>query len=178
MLFIYIGKSASGKDYLYHKFLKSHPDVKEVVSYTTRPVRPGEVDGVDYHFVSEKQFMEIVNSNRILEYRSYKTEVNGIQAIWYYGSPRLTDVKDVDYAIVLEPDGAKKVISEYGAENCMVVYITAPDELRLKRAKRRGGFNQTEWDRRLLDDTTRFNNEMVDEFTHILGNHFLIIENN
>lgn len=37
MLYVFIGKSAAGKDYLYHEFLNSHPDVKEVVSYTTRP---------------------------------------------------------------------------------------------------------------------------------------------
>ena len=49
MLYVFIGKSAAGKDYLYHEFLNSHPDVKEVVSYTTRPPRPGEVDGIDYH---------------------------------------------------------------------------------------------------------------------------------
>ena len=69
MLYVFIGKSAAGKDYLYHEFLNSHPDVKEVVSYTTRPPRPGEVDGVDYHFVSEREVLEICKNYKIFELR-------------------------------------------------------------------------------------------------------------
>lgn len=178
MLYVFIGKSAAGKDYLYHEFLNSHPNIKEVVSYTTRPPRPGEVDGVDYHFVSESEFMETIRSNQILEYRSYKTKMNGIAAIWYYGSPRLTDINDVDYAVVLDPDGARTVVTEYGVENCMVTYVTAPDALRLERARKRSGFDQTEWDRRFPDDNARFNDEMITEFKEVLGAHFKVIVNN
>ena len=104
--------------------------------------------------------------------------MNGVAAIWYYGSPRLTDINDVDYAVVLDPDGARTVVTEYGAENCMVTYITAPDALRLERARKRSGFDQTEWDRRFPDDNARFNDEMVTEFKEVLGDHFKVIVNN
>ena len=51
-----IGRSASGKDYLFRHTLKNNPDLNPVIHYTTRPRRDGEVDGRDYFFVAESEF--------------------------------------------------------------------------------------------------------------------------
>lgn len=50
-LYIFMGKSAAGKDTLFQKILEEDLALKQVVPYTTRPVRQGEKDGVAYHFV-------------------------------------------------------------------------------------------------------------------------------
>lgn len=55
MLKILMGKSAAGKDTLLNK-LVAQGKYKPIISYTTRPMREGETDGVEYHFVTETQF--------------------------------------------------------------------------------------------------------------------------
>lgn len=51
-----IGPSGSGKDYIYKKLKRKMPWANFLISTTTRPIRQGEVDGVDYHFVTNEQF--------------------------------------------------------------------------------------------------------------------------
>jgi guanylate kinase len=52
-----VGKAGAGKDTIL-RYLCDHYDVNEVISCTTRPPREGEVDGVNYHFLSESEFAE------------------------------------------------------------------------------------------------------------------------
>lgn len=53
-IYYLMGKSSSGKDTLYKEILSRMPEIKTVTLYTTRPIRDGERDGVEYHFVSEE----------------------------------------------------------------------------------------------------------------------------
>ena len=69
MIRLYLGKSGSGKNYYQNKQVIC--GVKPIVLYTTRPMRSGEQDGVDYHFVTEKEFTRKANDNEFMEYRSY-----------------------------------------------------------------------------------------------------------
>ena len=58
-MIVIIGESASGKTTLQKRFVEANPEYHGVVSYTTRPMRPGEQDGVDYHFVTMDQFQKM-----------------------------------------------------------------------------------------------------------------------
>ena len=58
-LFLVMGKSATGKDHIYKALLEKIPELVSVVPYTTRPMRENEVEGVDYHFLSEPQMEEL-----------------------------------------------------------------------------------------------------------------------
>ena len=60
-LFIFMGKSASGKDTLYQKVRERNPALKSVIPYTTRPIRTGETEGKEYHFVTVEQLKELEN---------------------------------------------------------------------------------------------------------------------
>ena len=155
MIRLYFGKSGAGKDH----FLRE--DVKEgwkpIVSYTTRPKRPHEVDGVDYHFVDYEGFLKAP----LFEEREYVTTVAGNKETWYYGSPLLEDYKDELYVGVVDLKGAKKYLAQYGANYIEFVYVDADDDLRMARAKKRGGFDQTEWDRRLADDAIAFSDGAI-----------------
>ncbi len=80
-LIVLMGKSASGKDTIY-KLLKEDEslNLKQLVPYTTRPMRAGEVEGEAYHFVTEAQFKELLQKGRVIEHRSYNT----VHGLWRY----------------------------------------------------------------------------------------------
>ena len=168
MIRLYFGKSGAGKDYFLRQDVKD--GWKPIVSYTTRPKRPHEVDGVDYHFVDYEGFLKAP----LFEEREYVTTVAGNKETWHYGSPLLEDYKDELYVGVVDLKGAKKYLAQYGADNIEFVYVDASDELRMERAKKRGGFDQTEWDRRLADDAVAFSDEAIKDAFRYARNVFKV----
>lgn len=114
MLFFILGKSGSGKDTIVREILKqfdidansrklSDEDkkymLKQVVYYTTRPMRAGEQEGVEYHFVSNMQRLKMKMKKQILEERVYKT-VNGK---WYYFTANDEQLKSMSDLIMVGP---------------------------------------------------------------------------
>lgn len=174
MITLYIGKSGAGKD----TFLKKQValGVDPIISYTTRPMREGEVDGVDYHFVSLVRFLEMLDKGQLAEWRKYDTLVNNQPETWYYGSPWLNKYKD--YVGVVTPEGAKEYIKLYGGENIEIVYVVVNDNIREERAKARGSFDQTEWDRRLKTDEIDFSDEVIQDLANALGHKITVMFNN
>ena len=71
MLIVLSGPSGVGKDSVLKLILKERNDLKLSISYTTRPPRHGEVNGIDYHFVSKEEFEELINDGEMLEYATY-----------------------------------------------------------------------------------------------------------
>ena len=63
------------------------------------------------------------------------------------------------YITILDLDGAKAAIDYYGKDNCIIAYISLDDKIRESRASKRGGFDKSEWDRRLEDDKKVFSEE-------------------
>ena len=72
-LFYIMGKSSSGKDTIYKRLMEQMPQMKTIVPYTTRPIREGETDGVEYFFVDEDRLEELREAERVIEARSYNT---------------------------------------------------------------------------------------------------------
>ncbi|WP_248929681.1 guanylate kinase [Paenibacillus hamazuiensis] len=107
--------------------------VKQVLSYTTRPPRPAEVNGQDYHFISGEQFVEAVRRNEFLEV----IEIDG----YMYG------IKDKDVEDMLRENGAVYlVLNRHGADilkrlygdNVVRICVYADRETILERQKERG----------------------------------------
>lgn len=176
MLTILIGKSGSGKNALLDKMIKSM-DCIPVVSSTTRSKRPNEHDGIDYNFLSTEDFESKIQKGLIFEYRTYFKNESPI----YYGSEKITLDKNKDYVKILDVEGACKYISAYGRQNCFVVKIEVPDEIRYERAFKREFLNrkinnsidceeyendtrcfESEWNNRLHDDNERFSEEKTE----------------
>ena len=67
-LFVISGPAGAGKSEIVKRLTQKHPDVRLSVSCTTRAPRPGEVDGVSYHFVSEERFQELVAQDAFYEW--------------------------------------------------------------------------------------------------------------
>ena len=80
-IFYIMGKSSSGKDTIYKRLLECEDiPFHKIVMYTTRPIRQGEQDGVEYFFVSDKQRQELEDAGKIIELRSYNT----VHGVWNY----------------------------------------------------------------------------------------------
>ena len=175
MIVILTGKSGSGKDSVHKKLVED--GFIPIVSSTTRPMRDGEIDGVDYYFTDNKTFEDKIKSGAIFEYREY----NGSNGKVYYGSEKITLEDNKNYTVVLDLDGTEAFFEAYGRENCLAVHILVDDKERLCRALKRE-FPQkqlddmvlnnkmdtdrlekfhTEWNTRLKADTTHFTPERV-----------------
>ena len=165
MIVLYIGKCASGKDT--HLKEKVRDGYIPIVSYTTRPIRDGEVDGVDYNFVTNEEFQQLLSDGKIMEYRSYETLVDNKKDVWYYGSPRV-DLSAGEYVGVVTVSGVWAYLKEYGSKNIEVIYLNVDDDIRRKRAENRGSFDETEWNRRLKADAEDFSKDKIYELTKAL----------
>lgn len=155
MLVILIGKSGCGKDTLMDKLVHEEK-FYSIVTTTTRPMREGETDGVNYNFISRDEFEKKIKNDEFLEYRSYNTLVDGKPDTWYYGSPKRELLSGVNYVTILDVQGAKEYQNFYGKKNCFVAMIEVSDSVREERARERGSFDQTEWERRVKDDNDKF----------------------
>jgi guanylate kinase len=160
MLIILTGKSGSGKDSVLNELVNEY-DAERIVTATTRPMREGETDGIDYHFKTNEEFEKLIESGEVFEHRAYNTLVEGKPDTWYYGSLKQELDPDKDYVTVVDMQGANDYINAYGKENCFVVNITVDDKVREERAMERGSFDKTEWDRRVADDNVKFSDETM-----------------
>ena len=114
-----VGKSGAGKDYCMHHIAEEN-DYHIIVSSTTRPKRDYEIDGIDYHFITEKEFA----AARFLETASF----NG----WHYGT-RYEDLDPDRINIgVFNPTGLKSLAAQEDVE-LTIIYVQASDKTRLLR---------------------------------------------
>ncbi|EFE92320.1 hypothetical protein GCWU000341_00839 [Oribacterium sp. oral taxon 078 str. F0262] len=136
MIYYLMGKSASGKDTICRALRKARPDWKLLIPYTTRPMRSGEREGAEYHFVSERELQRLRDAGKILEERSYETEFG----IWRYASVddgRIGRAGGGDYLLIGTLESYRKLRGRFGEGQLFPLYLELPEELRLERARRR-----------------------------------------
>lgn len=146
-MLILCGKTASGKDTIQKQLILE--GMKSVVSYTTRPPREGEVDGVTYHYINNEEFLEKKETGFFAESTSYNVASG---ETWYYGSA-VEDLTD-DKVVILNPEGLKE-IKKIKELNPKVFYILADEETIWNRLRLRGD-NSEEARRRLNADDEDF----------------------
>lgn len=159
MVLILCGKSGSGKDAMAKNLVER--GFKPIISSTSRPIRKGETDGVEYNFVTREKFEQLIEYDELVEYRKYNTLVGGVPDVWYYGIVKTALEDREKYVVILDIKGAKEFIDYFGKESCYVAYISVPDDVRTERAKLRGSFDEYEWDRRMRADAIDFSDEQV-----------------
>jgi guanylate kinase len=167
-IFVLCGFSASGKDTLLNELVKLL-DVNEVVSFTSRPQRHNEVNGREYNFVDKSEFETMINTDEVVEYREYNTLVQGKKDVWYYGTSTRGIRDDIDNVVVLDTMGAEAIKKIYG-DRAVVTFINVDDDEREARARTRGSFDTTEWQRRLEDDRSIFNSGVIQSFDYTVDN--------
>lgn len=124
---------------------------KKVVTFTTRPIREKEINGIDYHFISEEDFKDKVRSGFFAEWKTYDT----VEGVWYYGTS-FESLKNADdrSIIILTPDGLKDVIEKL-EKSSTVLYIYSNNQTIKKRLISRGD-KKEEAERRIKHDNEDF----------------------
>lgn len=139
MKLILVGKAASGKDFLKNKLVKK--GFKAGISCTTRPPRKNEVDGIDYHFMTEQEFKDILDSGEMLEHMVFND--------WYYGLTK-TEFEQAD-VMIMSKDGLDVLPSDY-RKRCMVIWLDPPRSTRVERLNYRNDPNDSIVRRMNTDD--------------------------
>lgn len=130
-LFYIMGKSASGKDTVYRELLKNKElNLHRLIIYTTRPIRDGEKDGREYHFVDEKVFQELKASGKIIEDRRYET----VYGLWRYFTADNMELEKYDYLGIGTLESYQLLKKYYGGQVLCPIYIEVEDGKRLRRA--------------------------------------------
>ncbi len=163
-IFYLMGRSSSGKDTIYKELLgRKKVDLEKIVLYTTRPVRTGEVSGVQYHFVDDQQAEELQKSGRVIEQRSYHT----YYGVWKYftvddGQIRLDEQ---NYLIIGTLESFLHTKEYFGKGRVVPIMIELDDGVRLQRALDRERAQETphyeEMCRRFLADAVDFSEEKL-----------------
>lgn len=166
------GKSAAGKDFVATRLVEEYKKIgipaKKVISYTTRPPREGEVDGVDYHFVNLETFIEMQYDNKFIEH----TEFRG----WRYGTAINSFDNNCVNICVLNPTGMDALNKYYrntrSIAACELFYLKVPFFTRLKRSIKREHTFKWEFVRRAFADNYDFLD--YDEYFGCMENEHLL----
>ena len=164
-IYYLLGKSATGKDTLYKEILKRRPKLRTVTMYTTRPIREGETDGVEYFFTGREELERQLASGKVIESRTYQT----IAGPWTYYTvdDGQFDVADDESCLMIGTrESYDKLCAYFEAGKMVPVYIEVPDGIRLLRAVKREENqkrpNYREVCRRYLADEKDFSEENLE----------------
>ncbi len=166
-VFVISGPTAVGKGTLIRIIKQRYPDVYVSISATTRQPRPTETDGVDYFFVTDAEFDDLITHDGLLEW----AEVHGSTR---YGTPRkaVSDAVAAGKTVILEIDlqGARQI--RRTMPDAVQIFIQPPswDEL-VRRLRGRGSETKEQQQRRL--QTARIEMDAAAEFDHIVVNDVL-----
>ena len=159
-----MGKSSSGKDTIYKKLLMQKiVPLETIVPYTTRPIRAGEQNGVEYHFTDEESFQRLLTQGNVVEARAYNT----CYGIWRYFTvaDEKVDLSSYSYVMIGTLEAYDQLSKFYGEDKVLPVMIELDDGVRLQRAldreKAQDHPKYEELCRRYLADAQDFSEEKM-----------------
>ena len=164
-IFCLMGKSSTGKDTIYKELLQNEElSLKRIVPYTTRPIRVGETEGVEYHFIDDEALNKLDADGKIIELRAYNT----VYGVWKYLTvdDGQIDLEGEDkYLLIGTLESYERVRAYFGKDNLVPLYITVDDGVRLQRAldreKTQDKPKYAEMCRRFLADEADFSEENI-----------------
>lgn len=165
-MFIFSSPSGAGKSSIARAIIEEDSHIKLSISVTTRPKRPGEVDGVDYYFVSDSKFTDLINEGAFIEYAGVFGNKYGTLAseVFPYLEKGIDVVFDVDW------QGARSLRANSLANSVVGIYILPPSiqELRVRLVKR------------MQDDMGVISDRMmraIDEMSHYAEYDYVVVNN-
>ena len=161
-----LGRSSSGKDTIYKKIMEQKEIAfHTVVLYTTRPIRDGETEGVEYHFTDEEGFQKLKQAGKVIEDRTYNT----IQGLWRYFTvlEGALSLDKYDYLMIGTLESYTKTKEYLGQDKLVPILIDLDDGERLQRALDRERTQEVpqyeEMCRRYLSDVQDFSEKKIAE---------------
>lgn len=161
-----MGKSSTGKDTIFKELLKAGTvGLKTIVPYTTRPIRAGEQDGVEYFFTDEEGFQRLLQSGKMIEERAYHT----VHGLWRYFTVDDGQIQldSQSYIMIGTLESYQNMKKYFGADKLLPVLIELDDGVRLQRALDRERQQEhpkyEEMCRRYLADSADFSEEKIAE---------------
>lgn len=154
-MIVLAGASASGKTEV-AKVLAKKYGIKKIVTTTTREKRVGEVDGVDYFFVSKAQFERMIVEDKFVEYTLYNGQM--------YGSTK--DQIANDRCVVIDPAGLRSYIN-LNNKDIVTFFLEANEEIRHKRMILRGDSDE-KIKSRIENDRIAFKKEKIAKVDYII----------
>lgn len=163
-IFYFMGKSASGKDTIYKKIKEQLPELKAIVIYTTRPIREGEREGVEYHFVDDTRLEELQRAGKVIELRAYNT----VHGVWKYFTADDGQFDREDHLIAIGTlESYVQLCKYFGDDKLVPIYIEVEDGVRLERAlareRRQAEPKYEELCRRFLADAADFSADKLEQ---------------
>ena len=161
-IYCILGKSGTGKDTVTEAILSSNDiEIEKIVTYTTRPKRENELEGVNYHYVSRDEMENMERMGQIIEKRSYDT----VHGEWIYFTADTDIEEDRDYIVITTQEALEKFIERFGRERIYVIYLKIDDKKRLERCINRESLqsmpNYAEVCRRFISDEKDFDEEKI-----------------
>ena len=158
-IFCLMGKSSSGKDTIFGRIKDEfNKQLEPVTPYTTRPMRVGEVEGREYHFISTEQLKAFEVANKVIEQRVYQT-INGP---WHYATidDGQINVMKHNYIMIVTLEAYVSLVAYFGQDYVEPIYVDVEDGIRLERAlnreRQQNKPNYNELCRRFLADNEDF----------------------
>lgn len=149
MIYVFAGKTASGKTFL-SEIIAKKLNLVNNIGYTTRPMRVGEIHGVHNFFVTNEEIEAM--GNDIICKRVYHTA----HGDWIYGMSLKSLQTNVDYVMILDPSGARELKELMGCQ-AKIIYIDVPYDVRYERAySRESKTKDPEIERRFAADEQDF----------------------
>lgn len=136
-IYILMGKSSTGKDTVMKKLIDEKSlGLKEIVIYTTRPMREKERHGKEYFFSTEEDLARLLQEGKVVELRAYET----VQGVWKYFTVNdgqfHMDSQD-NYLMIGTLEAYQQFRKYFGEETVIPLYLEVPDGLRIRRALER-----------------------------------------
>lgn len=134
-LILLIGCMASGKDTILKEMI-NEGYAEPVISHTSRPMRKGEKEGIEYHFVSAEEMLKMKENNEFIEFKSYKAANN---EKWYYGVNKNSLEKGLskNYILIVDITGMRQIKEYFKDDKDMeitTIFLDVDKETRRKRA--------------------------------------------
>lgn len=162
-LIVLSGPSGVGKSTVVKKAMELNPNLHFSVSATTRQIRPGEIDGVSYYFVSKEHFQQMLQNNELLEYTQYVDQ--------YYGTPVLpldqALSRGEDILLDIEPEGAMNI--KRLRPEAVLVFMLAPSFQELERRLTMRGDTAPELVRKRLE-RARWDYQQAIQYDYLIVN--------
>ncbi len=142
--------SWAGKNTVLHLLKERNPTFQDVLSYKTRPLRPGEVDGVNYHYLTNEQFRNEIDKWSFLEY----AELYGYGHLYWTKKSDIVDGINAGKVLLKEMDlqGMRSIAMHHKDiyEDALRIFITLSDEVMIRRITTRAPISDEELHKRLI----------------------------